>query len=36
MIFVTGRTKRSVEDHFGTAYELETELDTAAKKSFCK
>ena len=23
MIFVTGRTKRSVEDHFDTAYELE-------------
>jgi UTP--glucose-1-phosphate uridylyltransferase len=32
MIFVTGRTKRSVEDHFDTAYELETELETAGKK----
>jgi UTP--glucose-1-phosphate uridylyltransferase len=31
MIFVTGRTKRSVEDHFDTAYELETELDLAGK-----
>ena len=26
MIFVTGRTKRSIEDHFDKAYELETEL----------
>jgi UTP--glucose-1-phosphate uridylyltransferase len=26
MIFVTGRTKRSIEDHFDTAYELESEL----------
>jgi UTP--glucose-1-phosphate uridylyltransferase len=32
MIFVTGRTKRSVEDHFDTAYELETELEAAGKK----
>ncbi|KRH79042.1 UTP--glucose-1-phosphate uridylyltransferase [Ferrovum sp. JA12] len=31
MIFVTGRTKRSVEDHFDTAYELENELDLAGK-----
>jgi UTP--glucose-1-phosphate uridylyltransferase len=31
MIFVTGRTKRSVEDHFDTAYELETELEKAGK-----
>jgi len=29
MIFVTGCTKRSVEDHFDTAYELETELELA-------
>lgn len=27
MIFVTGRTKRSVEDHFDTAVELEKELE---------
>jgi len=27
MIFVTGRSKRSVEDHFDTAYELEAELE---------
>ncbi|MBP6860919.1 MAG: UTP--glucose-1-phosphate uridylyltransferase GalU [Neisseriaceae bacterium] len=26
MIFVTGRNKRSIEDHFDKAYELETEL----------
>ena len=32
MIFVTGRTKRSVEDHFDTAYELETELELAGKR----
>jgi UTP--glucose-1-phosphate uridylyltransferase len=27
LIFVTGRNKRSIEDHFDTAYELETELE---------
>ncbi len=27
MIFVTGRSKRAIEDHFDTAYELESELD---------
>jgi UTP--glucose-1-phosphate uridylyltransferase len=26
LIFVTGRTKRAIEDHFDKAYELETEL----------
>jgi UTP--glucose-1-phosphate uridylyltransferase len=26
MIFVTGRNKRAIEDHFDTAYELESEL----------
>lgn len=31
MIFVTGRSKRAVEDHFDTAFELETELELAAK-----
>jgi UTP--glucose-1-phosphate uridylyltransferase len=31
MIFVTGRTKRSVEDHFDTAYELENELELSGK-----
>jgi UTP--glucose-1-phosphate uridylyltransferase len=36
MIFVTGRTKRSVEDHFDTAYELETELEAAGKHELLK
>src|SRR5204863_815250 len=27
MIFVTGRNKRAIEDHFDKAYELETELE---------
>lgn len=31
MIFVTGRNKRAIEDHFDTAYELETELEVANK-----
>jgi UTP--glucose-1-phosphate uridylyltransferase len=31
MIFVTGRNKRAIEDHFDTAYELETELEAAKK-----
>lgn len=32
MIFVTGRNKRAIEDHFDTAYELETELEAAGKE----
>lgn len=32
MIFVTGRSKRAIEDHFDTAYELETELEQAQKQ----
>ncbi len=32
MIFVTGRNKRAIEDHFDTAYELETELEAAGKR----
>lgn len=32
MIFVTGRTKRSIEDHFDKAYELETELEARGKR----
>ncbi|NLF54369.1 MAG: UTP--glucose-1-phosphate uridylyltransferase GalU [Thauera phenolivorans] len=32
MIFITGRTKRSIEDHFDKAYELETELEARGKK----
>ncbi len=31
MIFVTGRNKRAIEDHFDTAYELENELENAGK-----
>ncbi|RYF34345.1 MAG: UTP--glucose-1-phosphate uridylyltransferase GalU, partial [Comamonadaceae bacterium] len=31
MIFVTGRNKRAIEDHFDTAYELEHELEAAHK-----
>ncbi len=31
MIFVTGRHKRAIEDHFDTAYELESELEAAGK-----
>ena len=31
MIFVTGRSKRAIEDHFDTAYELESELEAANK-----
>lgn len=31
MIFVTGRNKRAIEDHFDTAYELENELENANK-----
>ena len=33
MIFVTGRSKRAIEDHFDTAYELENELEAAGKKA---
>ena len=33
MIFVTGRSKRAIEDHFDMAYELETELEAAGKKA---
>lgn len=31
MVFVTGRSKRAIEDHFDTAYELENELQAAGK-----
>src|SRR5438270_10920035 len=33
MIFVTGRTKRAIEDHFDKAYELENELARAGKRA---
>ncbi|MEX2337974.1 MAG: UTP--glucose-1-phosphate uridylyltransferase GalU [Aquisalimonadaceae bacterium] len=31
LVFVTGRTKRAIEDHFDTAYELEVELEAKGK-----
>ena len=33
MIFITGRNKRAIEDHFDKAYELETELSSATRRS---
>ena len=33
MVFVTGRSKRAIEDHFDTAYELESELEAAGKQA---
>jgi len=31
LIFITGRNKRAIEDHFDTAYELESELEASNK-----
>ncbi len=36
LIFVTGRNKRSIEDHFDKAYELEAELKADGKKDLLK
>lgn len=36
MIFVTGRNKRSIEDHFDKAYELENELELTNKYELLK
>jgi len=36
MIFVTGRSKRSIEDHFDKAYELESELEIRGKTQTLK
>ena len=36
MIFIIGRTKRSIEDHFDKAYELEHELDMKDKHDLLK
>jgi len=33
MIFVTGRGKRAIEDHFDKAYEMEAELEARGKKT---
>jgi len=32
MVFITGRNKRAIEDHFDKAYELETELELKGKR----
>lgn len=36
MIFITGRTKNSITDHFDKAYELETELEMRGKTEILK
>lgn len=36
IIFITGRSKRSIEDHFDKAYELETELALRDKNKLLK
>src|SRR6476659_5660745 len=36
MIFITGRNKRAIEDHFDKAYELEAELEAAGKTQLLK
>ena len=36
MVFVTGRSKRSIEDHFDKAYELENELELRGKTEMLK
>jgi UTP--glucose-1-phosphate uridylyltransferase len=33
MVFITGRNKRAIEDHFDKAYELEAELEAAGKRA---
>ena len=36
MIFVTGRTKRAIADHFDKAYELEHQLDPTGYLPVCQ
>jgi UTP--glucose-1-phosphate uridylyltransferase len=36
LIFITGRTKRAIEDHFDKVYELETELKEQGKSALLK
>ncbi|TXT25380.1 MAG: UTP--glucose-1-phosphate uridylyltransferase [Gallionellaceae bacterium] len=36
MVFITGRNKRAIEDHFDTAYELESELAARGKKDLLR
>src|SRR6476660_2779356 len=33
MVFITGRAKRAIEDHFDKAYELESELEARGHKA---
>ncbi len=36
LVFITGRSKRAIEDHFDKAYELETELEARGKQALLK
>jgi len=36
MVFITGRNKRAIEDHFDKAYEMETELEAKGKHALLK
>lgn len=36
MIFITGRTKRAIEDHFDKAYEIEAELEARGKEDLLR
>ncbi|MBO9646427.1 MULTISPECIES: UTP--glucose-1-phosphate uridylyltransferase GalU [Pseudacidovorax] len=36
MIFVTGRNKRAIEDHYDTAYELESQLEASGKNALLR
>ncbi|MCG5541736.1 MULTISPECIES: UTP--glucose-1-phosphate uridylyltransferase GalU [unclassified Halorhodospira] len=36
LVFITGRTKRAIEDHFDTATELERELEAKGKEKLLK
>jgi len=36
MVFITGRNKRAIEDHFDKAYELEATLEAAGKKELLR
>jgi UTP--glucose-1-phosphate uridylyltransferase len=36
LVFITGRSKRAIEDHFDKAYELETELEMRNKAELLK
>ena len=36
MVFITGRNKRAIEDHFDTAYEIEAELSARGKNDLLR